>query len=680
LRVYSSKQIRNIGVLSHGGAGKTSLVEAMLFDAGHTTRLGRIEDGTTVTDYLPIEIKRKVTVATVLAPIEWKEHKLNILDAPGYADFIGEVKSAMRASDGLIMVVDGVAGVEVMTEVHWEAANEANLPKVVFINKLDRENSSFEKTVAALRERFGSQVVPMTLPIGAEDKFSGVVDILQNKAFKFEGNKAIPTDIPADLINDIEKYHDALMEAAAEGNDELMMKYLDGEPLTEEEIAAGIKAGVKNAKIVPVFCGSATKNIGVQPMMDALVELMPSPLDAAPEGEDISKGPLTAIVYKTLADPFVGKLSFIRILKGTLKADGTVHNINKDKDERYGALLVPRGKAQDNVTEAHAGDIVAIAKLVDAGIGDTLGEKGKTEIQPGVEFPEPTFSVAVAAKSRNDEDKMATALYRMVEEDPTLRYSKNAETKESVLTGMGETHLDIIIERLKNKFAVEVNTKTPRVPYRETIRGTGDFEYKHKKQSGGHGQYGHVKLRFYPLTEGNFEFTETIFGGSVPKNYHPAVEKGVREVMSEGVLAGYPMTQIKVELYDGSYHDVDSSEMSFKIAAAQCFKKGVEKCKPVLMEPVQYVEVHVPEQFMGDIISDLNGKRGRILGMEPHGKWQVVKAMAPLSEMYRYAIDLKSITQGRGYFSMKFDHYEDVPQNVAQTIIAEYQKNKEDKE
>lgn len=680
MRVYSSKQIRNVGVLSHGGAGKTSLVEAMLFDAGHTTRLGKIEDGTTVTDYLPIEIKRKVTVSTVLAPIEWKEHKLNILDAPGYADFIGEVKSAMRASDGLIMVVDGVAGVEVMTEVHWEAANEANLPKVVFINKLDRENSSFEKTLEALRERFGTQVVPMTMPIGAEDKLSGVVNILLNKAFKFDGNKAVPADVPAEMKNDIEKYHDMLMEAAADGTDELMMKYLDGEPLTDEEIAMGLQAGVKNAKVVPVFCGSATKNIGVQPLMDALVELMPSPLDVAPEGEDISKGPLTAIVFKTLADPFVGKLSFIRVLKGTLKADGNIYNINKEKDERYGALLVPRGKAQDNVTEAQAGDIVAIAKFESVGIGDTLGEKGKTEIQPGVEFPEPTFSVAVSAKSRNDEDKMATALYRMVEEDPTLRYSKNAETKESVLTGMGETHLDIIIERLKNKYGVEVTTKTPRVPYRETIRGTGDYEYKHKKQSGGHGQYGHVKLRFYPLAEGNFEFTETIFGGSVPKNYHPAVEKGVREVMSEGVLAGYPMTQIKVELYDGSYHDVDSSEMSFKIAAAQCFKKGIEKCKPVLMEPVQYVEVHVPEQFMGDIISDLNGKRGRILGMEPHGKWQIVKAMAPLSEMYRYAIDLKSITQGRGYFSMKFDHYEDVPQNVAQTIIAEYQKNKEDKE
>lgn len=678
MRVYNSNQIRNVAVLSHGGAGKTSLVEAMLFDAGHTNRLGKTDDGTTVTDYLPVEIKRKVTVSTTLAPTEWKDCKINLLDSPGYADFVGEVKSAMRAADSMVMVVDGVAGIEVRTEVLWESADEEQMPRLVFVNKLDRENASFSKTLEALRERFGTGAVPMTLPIGAEDKFSGVVDVLQKKAYQFDGNKVSEIPVPADLVAEIEKYREALSEAAAEGDDELMMKYLEGEALSDEEINQGLHAGVKLGKVYPVYCGSATKNIGVQPLMDAITDLLPSPVDVA--AEDISAGPLTAFVFKTLADPFVGKLSYLRIIKGTLKADSSIYDLNKEKEERYGALLVSRGKTQDNVSEAKAGDIVAIAKLMSAGIGDTLGEKGKTEIQPGIEFPEPTFSVAVNAKSRNDEDKMASALNRMLEDDPTLHFVKNPETKESVLTGMGETHLDIIIDRLKNKFGVEVTTKTPRVPYRETIRGNGDFEYKHKKQSGGHGQYGHVKLRFYPLPDKDFEFTETIFGGSVPKNYHPAVEKGVREVMAEGVLAGYPMTQIKVELYDGSYHDVDSSEMSFKIAAAQCFKKGIEKCKPVLMEPVQYVEVHVPEQYMGDIISDLNGKRGRILGMEPHGKWQVVKANVPLSEMYRYAIDLKSITQGRGYFSMKFDHYEDVPNMVAQTIIAEYQKSKEDKE
>jgi elongation factor G len=650
----------------------------MLFDAGHTSRLGKTDEGNTVTDYLPEEIKRKVTVSTTLAPVEWKDNKINLLDSPGYADFIGEVKSATRACDSLIMVVDGVGGIEVMTEVHWEAADEKKLPRFVFINKLDRENANFAKVLDALRERFGAGVVPLTLPIGAEDKFSGVVHILQNKAYNFPGGKMTEIPVPDAMIPEIERYREAITEAAAEGDDDLMLKYLEGEQLTDEEINQGLHAGVKEARVIPVYCGSATKNIGIQPLLDAVVDLLPSPVDVY--GDGICQGPLTAIVFKTLADPFVGKLSYLRVIKGALKADSTIHNITKGKDERYGGLLVPRGKTQDNVAEAQAGDIVAIAKFADASIGDTLGEKGKSEPQPGVEFPEPTFSVAVNAKSRNDEDKMAGAIHKMVDEDPTLRFIKNPETKESVLTGMGETHLDIVIERLKSKFGVEVTTKTPRVPYRETIRGNGDNEYKHKKQSGGHGQYGHVKLRFYPLTEGEFEFTETIFGGSVPKNYHPAVEKGVREVMAEGVLAGYPMTQIKVELYDGSYHDVDSSEMSFKIAASQCFKKGVEKCKPVLMEPVQYVEVHVPEQYMGDIISDLNGKRGRILGMEPHGKWQIVKAQAPLSEMYRYAIDLKSITQGRGYFTMNFDHYEDVPGAVAQGIIADYQKSREEKD
>ena len=678
MKVYDSNQLRNVALLSHGGAGKTSLVEAMLFDAGHINRLGKTDDGTTVADYLPEEIKRQVTVSTTLAPVEWKGCKINLLDSPGYADFIGEVKSAVRACDGLIIVVDAVGGIEVMTEVHWEDADEKNLPRFVFINKLDRENANFHKVLDEMRERFGNKVVPITLPIGTEDNFSGVAHILKNKAYKFNGSTAEEIPVPADLQGEIERYRDILMEAAAEGDDELLMKYLDGEPLTDDEMNAGLMAGVKDAKVIPVYCGCATKNIGIQPLMDDIVSLMPSPADIY--GDDIQQGPLTAIVFKSLADPFVGKMSYLRVVRGTLKSEGTIHNVTKEKDERYSTLLIPRGKNQDNVTEAHAGDIIAIAKFLDVSIGDTLGEKGKTELQPGVEFPEPTFSVAVNAKSRNDEDKMASAINKMVDEDPTLHFIKNPETKESVLTGMGETHLDIVIERLKTKYSVEVTTKTPRVPYRETIRGNGENEYKHKKQSGGHGQYGHVKMRFYPYPDGDFEFTETIFGGSVPKNYHPAVEKGVREVMAEGVLAGYPMTQIKAELYDGSYHEVDSSEMSFKIAASQCFKKGVEKCKPVLMEPIQYVEVHVPDQYMGDIISDLNGKRGRILGMEPHGKWQVVRAMAPLSEMYRYAIDLKSITQGRGYFTMNFDHYEDVPAMVAQGIITEYQKTREDKD
>jgi len=678
LKTYTSKKIRNVGILAHGGAGKTSLTEAMLFNAGHTTRLGKVDDGTTTTDYLPEEIKRKVTVSTTLAPVEWKDHKINVLDTPGYADFIGEVRSTMRVIDGMVLVVCGVAGIEVQTEVHWDAAEEAKIPRMVFINKLDRENSNYYKVLDALQARFGNMVVPLTLPIGSEDKFSGVVDILKQKAYSFEGNKVKEIPIPAELQNEVEKYREPLMEAAAEGDDELLMKYLDGEPLTDEEMAQGLKAGVMQAKVVPVFAGSAVKNIGVQPLLDAILEMMPSPLDLpGMEGKDLDNEPLAAIVFKTLADPFVGKLSFVRVVKGILKADSTVHNVNKEKDERFGSLLVMRGKNQDTVPQAHAGDIVAIAKLADTTTGETLGVKDKTQALEGITFPNPIFSVAIEAKSRNDEDKVGSALLRLVEEDPTLKLEKNIETKQTILSGMGEQHLDIVLERLQRTFGVEVNTKTPKVPYRETIRGTAEFEYKHKKQSGGHGQYGHVKLRFEPLPDKDFEFAETIFGGAVPKNYHPAVEKGVREAMAEGVLAGYPMTNIKVTLYDGSYHEVDSSEMSFKIAASMAFKKGVEKAKPVLMEPIMNVEVYVPEQFMGDIISDLNGKRGRILGMEPKGKWQVVKAQVPLAEMYRYAIDLKSITQGRGSYTMEFDHYEDVPAQIAKGIIEEALSNKE---
>ncbi len=670
MQVYSSNKLRNVGILAHGGAGKTSLTEAILYNAGHTNRLGKVDDGTTTTDYLPEEIKRKVTVSTTLAPVEWRDYKINILDTPGYADFIGEVKSALRAVDGMVLVVCGVAGVEVQTEVHWDVAEEAGMPRIIFINKLDRENANFNRALDDLQQRFGKKVVPITLPIGSEENFSGVVHILKEKAYKFKGKDVIEEEIPEELKDEVEQYREALMEAAAEGDDDLLMKYLEGEPLTDEEMYKGIRASVKNAKVVPVYCGSALKNIGVQLLTNAVINMLPSPLEVVDaENEELNKEPLSALVFKTLADPFVGKLSFIRVLKGVMKSDTTVHNVNKDKDERYGPLLVMRGKSQNNVTEAQPGDIFAIAKLAATTTGDTLGIKGKTTAEEGVIFPNPTYSVAVQAKSRNDEDKVGNALNRLLDEDPTLRLEKNTETKETILTGMGEQHLDIIMERLQRKFGVEVTTKTPTVPYRETIRGTAEYEYKHKKQSGGHGQYGHVKLRFEPLKDNEFEFDETIFGGAVPKNYHPAVEKGVREAMQEGILAGYPVTNVKVTLYDGSYHDVDSSEMSFKIAASMCFRKGIEKANPVLMEPYMSVEIKVPDQYMGDIISDLNSKRGRVLGMEPQDKWQVVKAHVPLAEMYRYAIDLKSITQGRGSFSMEFSHYEDVPQQVAKTII-----------
>lgn len=672
MKTFASNRLRNIGIFSHGGAGKTSLTEAILYNAGHITRLGKVDDGNTVTDYLPEEIKRKVTVNATLAPVEWKDCKINLMDTPGYSDFIGEVRATLRVVDSSILVICGVSGVEVQTEVMWDYTDNLQLPRFFFINKLDRENANFFRVLDDLKTKFGSGVVALQIPIGSEDSFSGLVDLLTNKAYKFEGTKVTEIPIPAELENHVEEYRNTIYEAAAESDDVFLMKYLEGELLSEEEVSHGLREGIKSGKIVPVFCGSSLKNIGIQLLMDSIVNYLPSPNEAIKE--EVSDDANCAIVFKTLADPYVGRLSFIKVIKGKLNGDTVLYNSNKEKDEKIGSLFVMRGKNQEVVPFVEMGDIVAIAKLTDTTTGNTLCTKDKPVILEGIEFPLPTYSVAIQPKSRGDEDKVGSALVRLIEEDPTIKLQKNVETKESILTGMGDQHIDIIVERLQRKFGVEVLTKSPKVPYRETIKGNCDVEYKHKKQSGGHGQYGHVKIKMEPLFENDYEFTESIFGGSVPKQYHPAVEKGVREAMQEGVLAGYPVTNIRVNLYDGSYHDVDSSEMAFKIAASQAFKKGMEKAKPVLLEPIMNVEIKVPDQYMGDIISDLNGKRGRIMGMEPDGRLQVVKAQVPLSEMFRYAIDLKSITQGRGTFKMEFACYEDVPTKIAEDIIAELSK------
>lgn len=668
MKVYQAGKIRNVGLVAHGGAGKTSLTEAMLYNAGHTTRLGRVEDGTTVTDFHPEEIKRKITINATLAPCEWKDHKLNLLDTPGFSDFIGEVKGTMRVVDGLIVVLDAVAGVEVMTQIVWEDAVAANIPRIGFVNKMDRENANFLRVVDQMKEAFGSHIVPIQLPIGAEANFKGVVDLLKMKAYYFEGGKVQEKDIPADLADEAATYRDTLVEAAAEADDELLTKYLEGEELTPEEVVTGLRSAVRQGLVVPVVCGSATKNIGVQPLMDLIIDCLPSPLDRA-EG-DPENAPLAALIFKTIADPYVGKLSFFRVYGGVLKSDSYIYNANKEKEEKIGQILIMRGKNQEPVPEVRAGDIAAIAKLQESSTGDTLTRKDKPVILEGIKFPNPTLSVAIEPKSKGDEDKLGTAVARLMEEDPTLRMEKNTETKETLLTGMGEMHLDIIMERLQRKFGVEVNVREPKVPYRETIRASVKVEGKHKKQTGGHGQYGHVWLALEPLYDKDFEFTEEIFGGAVPRQYFPAVEKGVREAMAEGVLAGYPVTGVKVTLYDGSYHTVDSSEMAFKLAAILAFRKGCEQAKPVLLEPIMNVEVTVPDEFMGDIIGDLNGKRGRILGMEPQGKLQVIRAQVPLAEMMRYAIDLKSITQGRGTYKMEFANYEEVPANIAEKIIA----------
>lgn len=671
MKGYQTGQLRNTGIFAHGGAGKTSLVEVMLYNSGAITRLGRVEDGTTTADYHPEETKRQVTIHTSLVPCEWKNHKINLLDTPGYADFISDVKGALRVVDCGLFVVCAASGAEVQTEIIWSMANESELPRIVFINKLDRENADFFKTLDSLKDNLSGNFIPLQIPIGAEEDFKGFVDVLNQKAYIFETNGATKeTEVPPDLAGYLAEFREKLIESAAEMDDTTLEKYLNGDELTGEEIRNGLRQGVTAAKIIPVLSGSALKNAGVLELMEFLADYAPAPADKKEE-------PFNGLVFKTLVDPFVGKMNFVRVFGGTLKTDTPVFNSNREKPEKIGQILYLRGKNQVPATEVPCGDICALVKLQDTGTNDTLCLKEKALKLTPITFPVPTFSVAIEPKTKGDEDKLGNAIAKVLEEDPAIRVKKDTETKETLLTGIGETHLEIVLEKLKRKFGVDVIKKDPRVPYRETVRGTVKVEGKHKKQTGGHGQYGHVWLRLEPLAAGGFEFGEEIFGGSVPKQYIPGVEKGVREAMAEGVLAGYPVTGVKVVLYDGSYHNVDSSEMAFKIAASQAFKKGALQAKPVLLEPVMNVEVTVPESYMGDIISDFNTKRGHVLGMDPAGKFTTVKARVPLSEMYRYAIDLRSMTQGRGSFSMEFAQYEEVPAMIADKIIAKAKAQKE---
>ena len=663
MKSYPSDKIRNIGVVAHGGAGKTSLVEAVLFNTGAVNRLGRVEDGTTTADYHPEETSRQITIHASLVPCEWKNCKLNLIDTPGYSDFIGEVKGAMRVVDSALFVVSAVDGVEVQTEIIWDFAQDKDMPRMVYINKMDRENANYYKVLDELKERFGANFAPVQLPIGQALEFTGMVDLIEQKAYTYKDGKASEIPVPGDMADVIAENREKLVESAVEGDDELMMKYLDGEELTPDEIKAGLAGGIKSGKVVPVLCGSATKNMAVTNLMDFLVDYAPAP--TVEEGK-----PFSALVFKTLADPYVGKMNFIRVYTGKLKGDMIIYNANKEKTEKVGQILFTRGKTTAQTQEVNSGDLAVLVKLQDIDTNNTLCEKDKPVILEGIDFPEPTLAVAITPKSKGDEDKLGSAISKLLEEDKSMRVEKNLETKQNLVTGMGEMHLDIIMERLKRRYSVDVTTDSPRVPYRETIRTEVKVEGKHKKQTGGHGQFGHVWVRLEPLMDGqDFVFAEEIFGGSVPRNYFPAVEKGIREAMVEGVLAGYPVTGLKAVLVDGSFHPVDSSEMAFKIAGSLAFKKGAQQAKPVLLEPLMSVEVTVPESYMGDIISDFNTKRGRILGMEPGGKQTKVKAQVPLSEMYRYAIDLKSMTQGRGHFKMDFLGYEEVPGRLAEDVI-----------
>lgn len=674
MKVYKTENIRNIAIASHQGTGKTSLAEAIVFQTGAANRLGKVTEGNTLSDYSPEEVKRKVSVNTSLLACEWHDTKLNILDVPGFLDFAGELDAALPVCENVLMTVDAAAGVGVGTELIAEKARAQGKAMVIFINKMERENADFDKCVAALSDTLGIQAVPVQLPIGQEAGFKGVVNVLSKKAYLFEGGKTTETEMPADMADAVDDAHMRLMEYAAEGNDETLMKYLDGEELTDDEIKIGLRGAIAKGVLAPVLCGSALNNMGVDILLGFSTAYLPSPQDCLPE-EDEQK-PLAALVFKSISDPFVGKLNLFKICQGSMKGLTTLYNSTKGKEEKIGGLATMLGKTTVPVTELAWGDIGVFSKLANTGTNDTLCLKDKQVELPTIEFSRPNYTVAIQPKSKADEDKLGAALQKILEEDPTLLCVKDPITKQTLLTGMGDTHIDITMDRLVRKFNVLVDMVERTLPYRETIRGKAThIEGKHKKQSGGHGQYGHVFIDVEPCYDEDFVFEEKIFGGSVPKQYIPAVEKGLKEAIMEGVLAGYPVSNIKVTLTDGSYHDVDSSEMAFKIATNIAFRKACEQAKPVLMEPIMDVEIRVPDAYTGDIMGDVNGaRRGRIMGMEKDGKVQVINARIPLAELSRYTIDLKSMTQGRGKFTMEPAGYEEAPANVAEKVIAKSKK------
>jgi elongation factor G len=681
--------IRNVAIIAHGSAGKTSLAEAVLFNTGATNRLGKVEEGNTVMDFLPEEISKQISTSSATASVEWDGHQINLVDTPGYQDFIADSLFALRICDCALLVVSAVSGVQVQTERLWKVASENGLPGMAIINKMDRERANFHQALEEMRTGLKANPVPVQLPIGAEDTFKGLVDLISMKAciYKTDGSGDFEVqDIPDEMLSEANEQHEKLVESAAEGEDDLVEKYLESGGLTQEEILRGLRAGALACDIIPVFCGAVTLNMGTKKLLDGLISLMPSPSDRGSltgtdaEGQETelkpSPGePFAAFVYKTLADPYAGKLTMFKVLSGTLKADSGFYNTNRETKERFGNLFLVQGKKQLPVQEVTAGQVAAVAKLKETKTGDTLVEPESSIKMPPVEIPEPALSYAIVPKSKGDEEKVSSALSRLLEEDPSLRVNRDDETKQNILSGMGQIHIEVTVDRLKEKFGVEVEMEVPKVPYRETIKGKTQLQSRYKKQSGGRGQYGDVWLEIEPLPGGgDFEFVDKIVGGVVPRQYIPAVEKGIREAMVEGVLAGYTVTDVKVTLFDGSYHSVDSSEMAFKIAASMGFKKGFMDAKPVLLEPIVNLEVSVPDDFMGAVIGDLNSRRGKVVGMDPLGDVQAVKAQVPMSEILTYAPDLRSMTEGRGSFTMGFSHYEEVPAHLAEKIVEDSKK------
>jgi elongation factor G len=692
VKTYDANDIRNVLLVGHGGAGKTALLEAMLYTSGALTRMGRVEDGNTVSDFEPEEVKKQISVSLAMAPVEWNGVKINVLDAPGYADFIGDVRSAIRAVDAVILVVSAVDGVEVQTEVAWELAVEAGLPRAIVVNKLDRERASFERTLNELVRSFGTQVAPLELPIGEEHAFTGVADLLSRKAYTYAGGvSASEGEWPDDVASRADPFREKLMEAVAESDDALIEKYLEQGELDEKEIVHGVKEGFATARIAPVLCGAATKPIGVDRLLQFIADECPSPAERT-EITVVGKGgeekqrpadpnqPLTAFVFKTVSDPYVGHITMFRVFSGKMRPDSSLYNATKATEERVGQLFALRGKEHDTVAEIPAGDIGAVAKLNHTTTGDTFSTKDDPVHLPPLELPEPVLAFAIVPKTKGDEDKLSTALARLREEDPTFRVERSDETHETVMYGMGEAHLDVMSERMKRKFGVEVITSPAKIAYRETIRTSGKGLGRHVKQTGGHGQYAVCNIEVEPQPRGQgFEFVDKIFGGAIPNQFIASVEKGIVKTMQQGVISGNPMVDIRCTLVDGKFHPVDSSDMAFQIAGSLALKEAIDHTGVVLLEPIVEVEVVVPESYTGDIMGDLNSKRAKIAGMESAGAGkQRVKALVPQAEVARYSIDLRSMTGGRGAFAMRFSHYEEVPAHLAEKIIAEAQRAKEE--
>ena len=690
MKEFKIEQLRNLGVVAHGGAGKTSLVEAMLYTTGITTRLGKVDEGNTVSDYNEDEISRKISISASLLHLEWKDCKINLVDMPGYADFIGEVVGGLRVTETALILLSALSGVEVGTEQVWSIAEKYGFSRAFFINKLDKEHSEFDKVVKAVQKRFGYQAIPLQIPVDEGLNFKGMVDLVKMKAYLFSGTETKEDKIPPELEEKVKKAREKLIEAVAEAEDNLLEKYFEKGVLTEEEFKIGLRKGIKENKLFPIFCGSATNGWGVKLLLEHVVDFFPSPADFGElkvkvhnsDKEKVIKispdGSLATLVFKTVSEPHVGELSFFKVFSGKLKTGEDVFNSVTNITERIGQIYAMNGRERKETGIVIAGDLGAVVKLKNTHTGDTLCDKKDPIVLPAIEFPKPVINLAIRAKAKGDEEKIANGFSKLHEEDPTFIMEVDADIKQTIVYGQGELHLEVIVDRLKRKFGVEVEIEKPRIPFRETIKAKVEAQGKYKRQSGGRGQYGDCWLRLEPLGRGDgFQFVDDIVGGAVPSKYIPAVEKGVVEAMNEGLVAGYKMVDLKVSIYDGTYHTVDSSDMAFKIAGSMGFKKAAAEAKPVLLEPVYNVEVTVPEEFMGDVIGDLSSRRGKILGVESGGNFQKIKALVPLAELYKYSTSLRSLTQGRGIHTRSFSHYEEVPREIADKIIKEAQEAKE---